>query len=452
MTFPIAITLSETPTSVEPPRYLFLANSNFDLAFNSGSVHSYDLQVMNNRLDEAIVTDGECLNVPADRCALVPDELENVEQTATEDLTVVRVGGLLVSEVRIGSFADGMVTADNQPEQGIPYRLYLAVRSDANLTYIDVNEGGQLSCGGGFGDEFQICTAAFRTGDAELVRPDPDLAVPSDPVDVTAGSMRDFDPQGLDSNDPAFDGEWVLMAHRENQASLFLDQEIGGVKRPRLAATVDGLAPEQVTVTFEEGAMMAWIPSQLTQFVSRVGIAIDGDPTQSTLFDAGALIVEGIDQGFQQRAVAFDPRGGVAYVVSGSPDSLLIARRDSVGDRLEIIEQVSLCLDPSRIQLSEIDGRLLAFITCFNGRDIHVVDVDLGQGITTVTNVSGAFEFVIDEARNRIYVADFSTSVIRIITLDPLTDCLQQDVAQQECAPQLIGIVGIPEAVSRLPR
>ncbi len=97
---------------------------------------------------------------------------------------------------------------------------------------------------------------------------------------------------------------------------------------------------------------------------------------------------------------------------------------------------------------------VLAFVSCFLSRNVQVIDTDLFQGLTTLTNISGAFEFVIDAPRRLIYIADFSTSVIRVADLQPIIDCLESTSADEarECAPKLIGLVGLPQPVSELPR
>lgn len=96
---------------------------------------------------------------------------------------------------------------------------------------------------------------------------------------------------------------------------------------------------------------------------------------------------------------------------------------------------------------------LLAFVSCFLGRSVEVMDVDRLQGVTILTNISGSFEFVIDGPRLLMYIADFSTSVLRVADLRPLVACLEggQD-GPEECSPQLLGLVGLPQPVSELPR
>jgi len=482
MSFPIAIELSVDEDAEGKPKFLYVTSSNFALQWNSGNVQSYDLDKTLEALQTGCigagvanaclqadfegninepecvcdpVNDDNCTPIPPDRCSVVPANLRFRDPGAA--LRLIPVEGLIRGEVSIGSFSDGMgLSTDGR-------RIYVPVRSDANLTFIDVDEEGQLRCGGEFG-QLHTCSSTYRTGSAELVNPTVDLSLPADPVDVYVGDLAaDF---ATEPDDPAFRGDYILMAHREGRASMFFDQfRPGGPepqKRPRLAATIDDLAPEQVTITYEPGAKRAWIPSAEVPAIIRLGIGIDGDPTQSYLFDAGPLFVSGLDQGRSNRDIRFDPRPGrnLAYIVSRSPEALVVARSDVAGGDLSMIAQIPTCGDPSRVQIAEVpvpargDTVVLAFVSCFLSRNVQVIDTDLFQGLTILTNISGAFEFVIDAPRRLMYVADFSTSVIRVADLQPIINCLESTSADEseECAPKLIGLVGLPQPVSELPR
>jgi hypothetical protein len=526
MSFPIAIELSLDPDAVgAPPTHVYVTSSNFGLQYNSGNVQSYDLEKMVEAINTGCIsawrdpeclksdypgdvndpacvcepaTDfncapvpqgirqgclerdfqgdindpicaceplapsdpgdppaDECVSIPFDRCSVIPAGLQFRDPGAA--LKLVPVEGLIPGEVEIGSFSDGLgVATDGR-------RIYVPVRSDANLTFIDVNEEGQLNCGGGFGTR-HTCMGPYRSGSIEQVNPSVTLDMPADPVDVYVGDLAaDFAPPD-DPDNLAFRGDYILMAHREGWASLLFDQDRpdgpAPTKRPRLAATIDELAPEQVTITYEPGASRAWIPSAEVAAVVRLGIGIDGDPTQSYLFDAGPLFVSGLDNGTSNRDIRFDPRLGrnLAYIVSRSPEALVVARSNVAGGDLNMLGQIPTCRDPSRLQVAEVPvpGRgsvLLAFVSCFLARSVQVIDTDKFQGITILTNISGAFEFVIDGPRLLMYTADFSTSVLRVADLRPLVACLEGGSdGPEECSPQLLGLVGLPQPVSELPR
>ncbi len=510
MSFPIDIQLGSDVDGAGNPRFLYVTSSNFGLEYNSGNVQSYDLDLLVGGIFDGCVSawvrpdctsgdcscdpstevacvpipagirnfcladdfegdtsdpacncdpdpaDDTCTPIPPDRCTVVPGE-STFRDPDSAALKVVRVDGLIPGEVAIGSFSDGLGLSTNGR------RIYVPVRSDSDITYIDVNEEGQLACGGSFGER-HTCVPPYRDGAQQLADPTLDLTFPNDPVDVFVGDLSDdFAPQGRE-DDPEFNGDYILVAHREGMASLLLDQvptspDVGTEKRPRLAATVDELAAEQVTITYQSGSKLAWIPSAIENVIVRLGVGIDGDPTQSYLFDAGPLLVTGLDFGTSQRDIKFDPRPGrdLAYIVSRSPEAVIVARSDVASVNLNMVGQISTCRDPSRIEVEEVPARgesvLLAFVSCFLSRRVQIIDTDRFQGVTTLTNISGAFEFTIDGPRLLLYTADFSTSVLRVADLRPLVACLEGgDMAPEECSPQLLGLVGFPQPVSELPR
>lgn len=443
MHFPIAATAYPP----EAPELLYVASSNFDLLYNSGSVQSYDLEVLDTALKDVC---GDVLQKT--RCSVLPAEadLDRLRPSAVQ--TVGLVPGLQRSEVLIGSFADGIaITPDGA-------RLYLPVRSDANLTFIDVQPAtGLMRCSESAFGEPQRCTESFRSGLTTSTR---EVTLPTDPVAVVAGSLvTDF---GLTV------GDYVLMAHRGQSLSLLVDRLSPSDQRPILVDTIDGLASELVTVSLDPQTHTAWIPSALTARISRVQVAIapsDNDTDSianalsATLFDVGPLRTAGVDQGIDSREVKFDPRGnGRVYIVSRTPRALLIADQQTSDGNLQVHNVIPVGQGPSRLQLAELatDGatasRLFAFVSCFDSREVHIIDVDNEQSTTMGTGISGAFELVIDPVRNRLYVVDFRTSVIRSLDLGPLLACL--DGAPPDpingCTPSLLGLLGIPKAVQEL--
>lgn len=528
MTFPIAIELSDP----DDPQYVYVANSNFALQFNTGTLQSYDLAVMNAALDstgefvgigcagagflniclqrgvtggvlEACVPalggtetrdcqcnpnlqdacipcacdpdeeqpDGlQCDAVPADRCSVIPTELALRDQGAL--LNTVVAPNLLTSEVQIGSFADGMALSSNLS------RIYLPVRSNSNLTWVNV-DNGVFSCGADDSPGVPSCSEEFRNGGSVQANPTApeEVDLPEDPVDVFAGT--------LESLGAEVDGDYIIMAHREAEATLFIDLDPNGEGRPEVSATLDGLAPEQVTVTVDPiatgpNAGTAWISSQLSAQVTRVGIGLTDPINESSLSNSGTLFVTGIDMGNSMRDIQFPPNDpDLVYLLSRSPESLVVARRTVAGNQLNVVAQVSVCEGPSRLKLVELETRggdtvLTAFVSCFNQRQIQIIDLELLQSITVLTNISGAFEFVVDISEERIYIADFSISVLRVADIGPLIDCLEAPstgaggaggagggaggqggaggFVPVECAPVLVGLVGLPQPVSEFPR
>lgn len=443
--FPTAIGLSDDH------RFLYVANSNFDLRYNTSSLHAYSLEVLNDGLDAQA-----CAEDAADRCGVIPVEDARDDLTA---LDIAPLSGLLVSEVYIGSYASGLGVGRRAGGE----RLYLSVRSDANLTFVDVGADGRFSCGEGpanAGAPYE-CAPEFRRGNDETATLR-DITLPSDPVGIHVGPLSDIVTGG---GTVLPEANYVMLAHRDGRASLFFDEQAGFDVAPRLVHTIGGLPAELVGLTVDPVTKLAWAPSAFVPVVGRVGVAFDGatdEPDRSFLFNAGELAVRGVDTGSASvgdtRAVRFDPRPDVrrAYVLSRLPRAMLTIDVDDSSGRLDVEGIVELGAGPSRFEVEHFtdEGRTLAFISCFDAGDLYVVDVDLQQLVGIVRGLGGPFEIAVDArsvGRRRAYVLDFAQSVIRVLDLEGTLDCLSDPGAVVEsCSPRQVGVLGRPVAVREL--
>ena len=179
ISFPSALALSPDGSQ------LFVASSNYDLSYNSAALHAFDAALIIECL-EALC--GPLAETGREECGVLPIE---DARTDLNDVTVEQVEGLLLGEVLIGSFADGLSVA----ERADGLRLYLPVRSDGDLTWIDVDAAGQLDCGEGFsGPSARTrCQDDHRHADTSI-GDERGESVPADPVAVTAGELSDLRP------------------------------------------------------------------------------------------------------------------------------------------------------------------------------------------------------------------------------------------------------------------
>ena len=426
LNFPIAAALSPSD-GVTPSAHIFVANANFDLRYNSGTLQAFDLDAYARCAAE------ECVPGAA-------NELDPTEGIFTSPSgCTTRCPGLFVSEVRVGSFADGLAIS------GDGSRLYLAARSDASLSYVDVGAGGSLSCGGA---GLECDAAHLRAG--EGVSTLRDLELPADPVGLHVGPVSEI-------GGPTDGGEYVLMVHRQGEASLFLDGPVAGADRPRLVHVLRDLPVELVTLSRHPETGRFWAPSAWEPAIARIGVAFDAAVAEASfLFDAGDATVSGIDPGISGRGdvreIRFDARPdhrGQAYLLSRRPQALMFAR-DVDGTRLRIDEIVEVGGGPARMEIVEFAamGRTLAFVSCFDTQDVYIVDVDLGRLLSVVRAMSGPFELLVDVPRERFYVIDFRASVVRAFDLAPFFACLGG--GSGECAPTPLGSIGAPRPVVEL--
>lgn len=459
LNFPIAIQ-TITPDGADRPRYALIANSNFDLRYNGGSLQLYNLDAL-----AGCVRDLECESLLDDCGDVVDQNLPGVEGT-------IECPGLFVDEVVIGSFADSIALSPDQS------RVYLPVRSDANLSFVNLDmsapvgadgRAAMLDCGQGAD---RRCTRDFNRGDeAEANRRG--IELPADPVDIYVGSLE------TDFLRSAGSGNYAVVAHRGGSVSLFLDEVVAGATAPRLVHTLVGLPEELVTLTRDPRTGLFWAPSAFRPNVARVGIALDAEFERlddSFVFNSGTLSVSGVSSVSATRGdtreVVFDPRGPEfgAYILSRRPSALFFV--DSVESRstLEIEDLVDLGVGPSRVAITTFEGYeetegdpstfvalprpvTLAFVSCFDSRDVYVVDVDLRSVVAVVPSAAGPFELEVDEARGYVYLVDFRSSVIRVIDLRPSFECYLggvEDPGARECTPLQRGRIGTPRPVQEL--
>lgn len=130
--YPITAVLSPAAPGDEPP-FLYVANSNFDLRYNAGSLQSFDLDAIADAIPD------DCVNC-------VVDSLDDI----------------LVDEVRVGSQAASVAVTPAGD------RIFVGIRADSNVTTVNVDpDKGTLSCGGT--GAFARCSGKYETVDESQV-------------------------------------------------------------------------------------------------------------------------------------------------------------------------------------------------------------------------------------------------------------------------------------------
>lgn len=363
--------------------HLIVVNSNFDLRFNQGTVQAFDLE-------------------------LVAAEVGRSDCTQEDPCTIDDLTPFLTDEVAVGSHAQGLARSPDRD------RFYLPVRSDVNLTFLDWN-GDTFDCGSE--DEtdngIPICGESHRRGNEEGVASDRQLSLDGDPVGVVAGRLSDAG---------GGDGDFVMLAAREGSVALFIDQDEGAGTAPELVHIVQDLTEGLVGLRLQPNRGIAWATNVTDSHVDRVAIEVDPEnPNRSFLYDFGRLEVDGLDDGTDSRDVEFHPARPEeqAFVLSRRPEAVVTFELGAESaTKLGNLYEVGN--GPSRIEAAQLDGTTYVFASCFNARRLFVIDVDHGALIATLGGFSGPFDLLVDQARNLLYLADFTTSVIRVIDLAPL--------------------------------
>lgn len=239
-------------------RFLYVANSDFDLQFNAGTLQSFDLEELAERVPRSCASDADCRDaefcdlepsdenggVPSKTCVpsggehrgrpcgafgerpsadrlLVPGRCDYIDPVKVQD------GGspILVDSVKIGAFARELIYRQGPTGEG---RLFVTVAGDATLHWIDTVDGA-LECGQRNNDG--ACDDRHRAGDEPERENTRDLELPSEPFAL----------------DASVDGSSILVSNQTSgQVSYFVNEwsDVG----PTLQFAVGGLPSRPVGI------------------------------------------------------------------------------------------------------------------------------------------------------------------------------------------------------------
>jgi hypothetical protein len=107
---------------------------------------------------------------------------------------------------------------------------------------------------------------------------------------------------------------------------------------------------------------------------------------------------------------------------------------------------VTMAAGPSRLALGDVAGHSIVAVSCFDSQQVFVMDADSSQVLTIVHNLNGPFELAIDAFRQRLYIADFRSSVVRVLDLGPVVN----DAFGGRTDAPILGTLGIPKVVQEL--
>jgi DNA-binding beta-propeller fold protein YncE len=470
---------------------LYVANSDWDLQFNAGSVQVYDAARLRELLPRACSADADCTgpdeicDTPANAAgaqqgvggtywcvnATSGDVCRGLGvQSAGDRLIQPGLCGavenrnpeLLLDSVGIGAFATDLVYRPSPLGGG---RLFVPVRSDATLHWLDVpagtlpGTGRELECGQGTG---RNCDANHRRGDGANEETPSGSGLPIEPYAVAAST----------------DGETIVLSHQtEGKISLFTNDWAGGADGgPQLSYILEDLGGRPVHISAVPIPQIAlldrapggprqlgyqpgyWVTFRGSSFVQllRYFDTIDSPTGQPFL---GRAVVDAITTTLSSdvRAMASDDSArracetgcgsaldclaqcsqlplpvylaNRAPVSLSAPGSLLIGstmstrRAEPSNDRLQISDLVAIDDGPSRVSVGQIldergEPRRRVFLTSFDSNVITIFDPEARMIDARVPVGRGPSALVVDEAHAIAYVSHFTDSYIGVIDLD----------------------------------
>lgn len=428
--FPNALAISNEQG--EPPRFLFVASTNFDLRYTAGALHAFSLDA----IDREIRGCGDALG--AERC-------------------VIELRSALADEVLIPTYATALaIDPDGE-------RIVVASRTQGALALVDVDlsaDDAALSGADPVASSLLGCESktsrrcsSTTTAGLDITRAEA-LVEPEAPSDLLIGRLSDLTGDPDDAR-----RDFVATAHQRGAVSLYVDTVDPQTQETSLelssVMTDLGRMPTGIARDPISGLLHVTLRSNV---LLRLGVSIDASSelAGARLFNAGSVAIAGGTFG-DLRNVAFldEPVGlGVpegqsqALVIANAPSALVLANvtpgaGSSTTGRVQRIAEIGA--GGARMAIGSVGGRPLAAVTCLDGRSIYIVDLTSMEVRAVVPNLSGPFGVAFDAARARLYATDFRSSVVRIVDLSQL--------ASPDAAPESVRVVatlGRPRVVQEL--
>lgn len=408
--FPTGIALSPSG------RWLFLANSNFDLAFNAGTLQAYSVDKIRAAMTACRGGNGACSPDPS---------------------------GFVGAAVRIGAFAADMRAIVRRDAAGNAIanggRLLLPVRGDASLTTIDWDESGDqitLRCttGAAPGTFGTRCSPEWRLG-TEAAKSARNIVLEGEPFGVAVPEHWPADA----GDEPRRSGGIAAVVHQQTgNVSLFV--QVAADSSPpqgklahilgNLAAGGTGIAALDIVKDGERFIPRFLVTNRTQSNVLIVQYFPDPKIERGGLVLSEVVPIQPQASGFDTRGVVVDPPGTGekrptrVFLTNRTPAALVIGEVDPVTNKLSFHENLALPIGPSRLTRASIEVSPGVFRTriiaaSFDARSIVIFDPDARRISNVIRTHRGPYGMVVDAANKLAYISNFTDSTIQVLELDP---------------------------------
>ena len=429
--------------------HLFVVSSDFDLQYNGGAVQSYDLEALQTeQLPQVCEVDADCANGPCETglCAcpngdradsdrlLFPGRCKPIDP---------REPALHSHSVKIGAFATDAILRPRDDSDNPEQRLFVPVRGDSTLHWLDVNADGTLECGQR-GAADHACDADHRVGD--------------DPTDNPRGIKLNSEPFALDAS---AHGEQIVVTNQTTgTASLFVNDWSTrpmlkfALASDRIPSRPVGIAalPQPLAAGEEADPATAFLMTFRNSAQVRVlRFAPDGTPTDTNqarpyLVDGSGVAIDANSVGSDSRGIAVDGSARLlakqrcaegdldciaaanlvpldVYVANRTPSSLLIGRTRPPQEYPYFFQTLPLTTGPSRVVIGQVttangEQETRVFVGCFDSRRVFVYDPQRSRIETEILTGRGPHALVVDATRQLLYVGHFTDSYVGVYSLD----------------------------------
>lgn len=472
--FPVGLALDRDA------RHLFVVSSDFDLQYNGGAVQSYDLggedfPGLAAELPQLCDSDADCKDT-GNTCETGLCACPNGDRVDADRLLYPGRCNPIIPDkksldphsVKIGAFATDAVLRQGDGVDA-PQRLFVPVRGDSTLHWLDVKPDGSLQCGQATTSD-GACDSSHRVGD--------------DPDDNPRKIKLNAEPFAVAAT--VHGNKIVVTNQTTGTASLFVNDWSSRPilkfalasdripSRPVGVASVPApqLTPEELKAGLE--AELAKFPGEdeakakqkvkdadrddtfMMTFRNSAQVRLfrfapDGAPTDTN--DARPYLVDGGGVGIDANSVGSDSRGIAVdasarklaqsrcadddadciaaanlvpldvYVANRAPASLLIGRTRPPQEYPYFFQSIPLTTGPSRVIVGQVktpsgDEETRVFVACFDSRRIFVYDPQRSRIETEILTGRGPHALVVDQKRQLLYVGHFTDSYVGVYSLD----------------------------------
>ncbi len=424
---------------------LYVANSDFDLQYNSGTVIALDLDRIRSNIPPAWNPQD-----PAYPCG--PLARNNTKLLYPGPCSPISLrnppdgqGTLVAASVRIGAFATDLIAVKRPDAPGT--RLFLPVRGDPSITWIDVEDDTEIEppfarglfCGG------DRCDQQHRAGE----NPDTNqrkVVLPPEPYGIAASES----------------GDAIVVTHQTTGSISLVTNPWDGVPAmqffssgfPSGGVGVAALpVPRYVSASgsdYQPGFLATFRASPEVDLIRYYDDAAAA-PARPFLVRAGVAAIRVNASGYDSRGIAIDGSARRAcedecrddlaclqtcasvpanvYVANRAPPSLLIGEtRANVSptgsdDLVTIYDTIPLTYGASRVLFGSIvnaEGKRepRVFVSCFDARYIFIYDPKGRRIDGQIRTGRGPHAMVLDPEEPYLYVAHFTDSYIGVVDLD----------------------------------
>ncbi|MCP4680094.1 MAG: hypothetical protein GY854_32295 [Deltaproteobacteria bacterium] len=401
-------------------RYLLVANSNFNLKYNAGTIVAVDLKELESIEEKIQPEDGrvpdaglEYLSEDKKDLFIPDDQLIKADQT-----------------IRLGSFASDLELTPRKNRAIIP------VRGKRRIVIVDVDPSNG-------GENLMSCSAEDeRTCDTgHHVESNDQVSLPIEPYEIATleYSFVNRDDEGNPTS-TTFTTMGFATHLSGGEVSMFRIDKVE-IDQAEIDQA-ETLIPELLTIDPELLTVDTSVlpgASGIAANSSRGEIYVSGrrDPSphlaimktkgndlasveRKPYFDNAGSISFGSDLygGTDARGVAVTQSGDTIFLVTRTPEALL---KIDTADR-EIVDMTTLGADPSVVALYEAgldtpdpsDDITTAWVLCFLSDQVYIVESNNMQ-VHVRTTGFGPHAIAFDKVKERAYIANFRESTITVI-------------------------------------